>query len=81
MHLVKIDVVGLQPLETALHFAHDVHAGRAAPIEIFAHGKPDFGGQYDFSPHTPQSITNQSFAFTEAVHVRRIDEVDAPIQG
>jgi len=52
MHLVKIYVIGLQPLETALHFAHDVDAGRAASIEIFAHGEADFGGQDDFFPHT-----------------------------
>src|SRR6202022_1877322 len=81
MHLVKIDVIGLQPSETALHFAHDVHAGRAAPVEILAHGEPDFGGQDDLLPHALQGITYQSLALPEAVHVRRIDEVDSPVQG
>ena len=29
----KVDVIGLQPLETGLHFAHDVDPRGAAPIE------------------------------------------------
>ena len=81
MHLVEVDVIGLQPLETGLHFAHDVHPRGAAPIEIVAHGEPDLGSQDDLRPHAFQGITDQSFALPEAVHVRRVNEVDALIQG
>ena len=81
MHLVEIDIIGLQPLETALHFAHDVHAGRAAPIEIFAHREPDFGRQDDFLSKAPQGFTHLSFTLAEAVYVRGINEVDAAVQG
>src|SRR5271165_3373098 len=81
MHLVEIEIIGLQPLETALHFAHDVHACRAAPIQIVAHGEPDLGGENDFLPYAPQGITYQRFALSEAVDVRGINEVDATVQG
>ena len=80
MHLVKVDVVGLQPLQTALDFAHDVHAGGAASVEVVAHGEPDFRGQDDFLPCALQGVAEESFALPEAVHIRRIDEVDAPVQ-
>jgi L-ribulose-5-phosphate 3-epimerase UlaE len=81
MHLVQIDVIGLQPSETAFHFAHDVHASRTAPVEILAHRKPDFGGEDNLVPHTFQGITNKSLALSKAVHVRCIDEVNPPLQG
>src|SRR6202034_3099470 len=81
MHLVKIDVVSLQALETALHFTHDVHSGRAAPIEIPAHREPDFGGQDDFRPHALQGITQQRLALPEAVDVRGVNAADAPVQS
>ena len=81
VHLVQVDVVGLQPFEAALHFAHDVHARRAAPVEVFAHGQPHLGGQDDLLPHAPQGVAEQGLALPEAVHVGRVDEVDAPVQG
>jgi hypothetical protein len=81
MHLVQIDVIGLQAPETALHFAHDVHAGRAAPVEIIAHVKPDFGGENNLLPHVLQSVTQKNLALPEAVHIRRIDEVNASVQA
>ena len=56
VHLVQIDVIGLEPPETALHFAHDVHASRAAPIEVLTHGKPDFCGQHDLFPEALQGV-------------------------
>jgi hypothetical protein len=65
----------------ALHFAHDVHAGRAAPVEILAHREPDFGGEDNLVPHALQGITHKSLALPEAVHVCCIDEVNSPLQG
>src|ERR1700737_4186286 len=44
VHLVYIDIVGLQPREAALHLAKDVHTRRAAAVEVLTHGKPDLGG-------------------------------------
>src|ERR1035441_3869749 len=81
MYLVQIDVIGLQPSETALHFAHDVHAGRSAPVEILAHREPDFGGEDNLVPHALQGIPDLSLALPEAIHVRRIDEVNPLVQG
>src|SRR5271155_4029269 len=81
MHLVKIDVIGLQPAETPLHFAHDVYAGRAAPVEILAHGETDFRGYDDLVSHSLQGVAHQNLTLPEAVHVRRIDEVDSALQG
>src|SRR4029077_15271303 len=80
MHLVKIDVIGLQTPETALHFAHDVDAGRAAPIEVVAHREPDFAGEDNLIPYALQSITHQSLALSQAVHDCCIDEVNSPVQ-
>ena len=62
MHLVKVDVIGLEPAETALHFAQDIHAGCATPVEILAHREADFGGEDNLFPHALQSITNKSLA-------------------
>src|ERR1035438_8282375 len=79
MHLVKIDVIGLQALETAFHFAHDVHAGRTASVEIVAHREADLGGEDNLVPHALQGVTYQRLALPEAVYVRRIDEVNSPV--
>src|SRR5580704_15341503 len=80
MHLVEIDVIGLKALETALNFAHDVYASRAASIEILAHREPDFSGKNNFLSYAPQGITDQSLALSKAVYVRRVDKIDSPIQ-
>jgi hypothetical protein len=75
MHLVKIDVIGLQPSETALHFAHDVHAGRAASVEI------SLIGSRTLVARTISSLTDKNLALPEAVHVRCVDKVNSPVQG
>ena len=54
---------------------------RAASVKILAHGEADFGGQNNFLPHTLQGIAHQRLAFSEAVYVRRVDEIDSPVQG
>src|SRR3989442_523336 len=54
MHLVKVDVIGLEPAETALHFAQDIHAGCATPVEILAHRQADFGGEDNLVPRALQ---------------------------
>src|SRR5207245_2416802 len=45
-----------------LHFAQDIHAGCATPVEILAHREADFGGEDNLFPHALQSITNKSLA-------------------
>src|SRR6266852_6436893 len=81
MHLVEIDVIGLQPPETVLNFAHDVHAGCPAMVKILAHWEAEFGGKHDLVPHTLQGVPHQSLALAEAVHVRASYEIDSPIQA
>ena len=81
VHLVQVDVVGLEATQTAFHLAQDVHAGGAAPIEVAAHGQPDLRGQHDVLPDALQGVAQESLALAEAVHVGGVDQVDAVVQG
>ena len=81
MDLVEVDVVGLQPSEAGLYFAQDVHAGRAAPVEIPAHRQSDFCGKDNLVSQALQGISHESLALPEAVYVGCIDEVDPAVQG
>ena len=80
MHLVQVDVIGLEPLQAGLDPPHDVHAGGPAPVEVVAHGKADLRGQDDLLPHALQRVAQERLALTLAVDVRGVDEVDALVQ-
>jgi hypothetical protein len=54
-----VDVIGLQPLETCLHFAYNGHPRRTAPFEIVAHGEPDPGSLNDLRRDALQGVTHR----------------------
>ena len=81
VHLVQVDVVGLQPLEARLDPPHDVHPGGAAPVEVLAHRHADLGGQDDLLPHAFQRVAQQGLALPARIDVRRVDEIDSPVEG
>ena len=80
VHLVQIDVIGLEPTKAALDLPQDVHAGRAAPVEVLTHRQPDFGGQHDLLPDALQGVAQECLALPTAIDVGRVDEIDAMIQ-
>ena len=45
VHLIEVDVVGLQPAQTLVYGGQDVFAGQAAIIRLGSHGAPALGGQ------------------------------------
>src|ERR1035438_5977018 len=45
VHLVEVDVIGLEPLETGLTGFADVEGGKAGRVGPIPHGAEDLGGQ------------------------------------
>ena len=80
VHLVEIDVVGLQAFQARLDGPQHVHPCRAGPVEVVAHRQAELGGQDDLLPQALQGIPEQGLAFPAGVDVGGIDEVDAAVQ-
>jgi hypothetical protein len=89
VHLVEVDVVGLEPAEAGLAGAPDVEGGEATIVRPQAHGLVCLGRQHDvLAPATAlQPPADDVFGGAVAlchvgglgspVHIRGIDEVDA----
>ena len=60
VHLVEVDVVGLQPAQAVLAGAPDVVGGQAALVGPVAHPAVDLGGQHD--PLAPSAALRQPAA-------------------
>jgi hypothetical protein len=83
VHVVKVDGVGAEPSESALHRL--LHLGGLAPdvrvtLRRVAH-PAELSGQLGFVPPLPEQLGDQLLVAAAAVDVRRVDEADAGIHG
>ncbi len=81
MHLVKIDMVGLQAAQRRLHRLRDPAARTALVVRIVAHGAMHLGGQHNTFAATLQRFADNLLRLAVAVSIGGVDEVDAEIQG
>ena len=80
VHLVQVDVVGLQPAQAVLDLADDPAARVAAHVGILAHLAVRLGGQHHVVPAAAQGLADDLLRLPRRVHVRGVDEVDAAVQ-
>ncbi len=88
VHLVQVDVVGLQAFERTFHGLADVQGGEAVVIGPVAHAAVDLGGQDDLlaasaalGEPAPDDLFGDAFADLPAVDVGGVEEVDAEFEG
>ncbi|SNY46838.1 hypothetical protein SAMN05421748_10815 [Paractinoplanes atraurantiacus] len=79
--LVEVDVVGAQAAQGVLDRRHDPAAGGALPVRVVAHRPAELGGDHDAVAAALQGLADDLLGFAVRVDVRRVDEVDAGVQG
>jgi len=87
VHLVQVDPVGLQPLQTVLDLLHDPASGVAALVRVAAglphshvHGAVELGRQDDAVAAAAQRLADDRLRLALGVDVGGVDEVDAGVQ-
>ena len=79
MNLVKVDMVGLQPLQAGLDTVHQMPARGAAIIRLVAHLAKGLGGNHHFVPPHPditQRLAQQPFGIAKGIDIGCIDKID-----
>ena len=84
VHLVEIDMIELEPLQAGLDGLHDVIAREPSRVRALAHlaehlGRDDHIVARD--AEIAQRLTSEPLRLSLAVDVRRVDEIDAGIEG
>ena len=81
--LVKVNIIGLQALQTGLALVHDVHPGGTAGIRACAHRAEHLGGYHDvfaLDAQIFQRLANNALTGATAVDIGGVNEVDARVQ-
>jgi hypothetical protein len=81
VHLVEVDVIGAEPAETVLGRLGDPPAGAPAPVGVVPHRQAELGGQDDLVSAPLDGLAHDGLGLTRRVHVGRVDEVDAGVEG
>ena len=88
VHLVQVDVVGLQALERTFHGLADIQRRKQALVRPIAHVSVNFRGHDDFltpsaalGKPAPDNLLGDALAFLAAIDVGGIKEVDAQLDG
>jgi hypothetical protein len=81
VHLVEVDVVGVQALEAVLHRLDDVPPGAAPQVLALAHGVGELGGQDRLVPLALQRLAQEDLGLGGAVDIGRVKEVDPAVEG
>jgi hypothetical protein len=81
VHLVKVDMIGLQAAQRRLHRLRDPAARTALLIWILTHCAVNLGGKHDIVATTLQRLADNLLRLAVAVSVGGVDEVDAEIQA
>src|SRR5260221_5958826 len=80
MQLVKVDPIGVEPLQGRFHSAQDVGARRAFELALIIHRQAEFGREHDlfalWSKNSPELLLR---AAPVAVAVGGVDQADAKI--
>ena len=81
VHHVKIDPVGLQPLQGGFAGFDDVAAGTAQLAAGVIHASAELGDQHDVLAPLPENFAQHGFgAAPAAIDIGAIEEVDAQIK-
>lgn len=78
--LVKVDVVGPQPLQRSLDRLDDPTPGTAAAVGALAHRSVELGRQHDLVAASLECLSDDLLGLAVAVHIGGVDEVDALVQ-
>ena len=81
MNLIEVDVVGPEPFEAGVDRLDDVQARETDLVGAPSHAAADFGRDEQARATPGNRAPDQLFGFSGRVHIRGIDEVDAPIEG
>src|SRR5579863_10004843 len=87
MHLIEVDVVGLQASQRSLARVADVACGEKRVVGPVAHRAVELGGDHHLLAASPTlretpaaDLLGESLALLPAVDVRRLEEVEARIE-
>src|SRR5688572_1304166 len=88
MHLVKVDVIGLQSPQALLACSTDVAGRETSVIRPFGHRAERLRGEHHLLPPAaterepaPDDLLRAAGAETAAVTVRSVEEVDPELEG
>ena len=81
--LVEVDVVGPEPSEGGVDGLEQVLAGQAAVVRPVGHGEERLGGDHHLVARREvvERAADDLLADAAGVHVRRVEEVDAGVEG
>ena len=77
---IDVDAIGLQALQTALNFAHDVVAGQTGVVRTRANFGEDLARDYHVVAPPLERSTENLLGAAEPIEVRAVDEVAAQFQ-
>jgi hypothetical protein len=80
VHLVAVDVVGLQAAQRVLDLGHDPTPRDPALVGVVAHRAPELGGQHDVVAAALERLADDLLRLAGRVDVGGVDEVDAGVQ-
>jgi hypothetical protein len=63
VHLVQVDVAGIQPPEAGFDLAHDRAARATRLVDLFCHGQAELGGQDDIVAAAFQRLADDGLRF------------------
>jgi hypothetical protein len=81
VHLVEVEVIGVEPAQRVLHRLHDVPARSAAPVGPLAHGHEEFGREHHVVAAALQGLPDDLLGAAGRIPIGGVDEVDARIEG
>src|SRR6516164_9006660 len=81
MHVVDVEVVGLQALQAFVDRAQDRLARESLLVERVARLVEDLTGEYDLVTSALESVAEQGLRDSSVVHVGGVEEVDSGIEA
>ena len=80
VHLVEVDVVGVEAAQALLALTQDPASRAAAHVRIGAHVAVHLGGEHDVVAAALDRLGHDLFRLSARVHVGGVDEVDPGIE-
>ena len=81
MDLIQVDVVGAEPAQAVLHLAHYSQPGVAPLVDALPHVAVHLAREHDVVAAALQRTADDLLGLPGRVHVGRVDEVDAAVDG
>src|SRR4051794_25207439 len=81
MDLVEVDVVGVEAPQRVLDGLHDPAARGALMVDLVAHLAVELRGEDDVVAAAFQCLADDLLVLTLRIDIRRVDEVDACVEG